>query len=189
LLNIVFPSLLAPALDGLARSPALTQQVEHNGRRVPVFFESVVRDQSTGALVGTKRFHLELWALDAVGLDVAGLTPSGRNAARFIYTGLFPFAVLILVSLVTQGPDRARTDLFFGKMKTPVGATPELELSAMAETARSPGRFDDTKLFGPASAWEFAKWDKVDAIGFVACLGVSGGILAGFWLLLRAAAS
>jgi Na+/proline symporter len=188
LLNIVFPSLLAPALDGLARSPALTRQVEHNGRRAPVFFESVVRDQSTGGLVGTKRFHLELWVLDAVGLDVAGLTPSGRNAARFIYTGLFPFVVLILVSLGTRAPDRARTDLFFGKMKTPVGATPELELSAMAETARNPGRFDDTKLFGRASAWEFAKWDKVDAVGFIACLGVSGGILAGFWLLLRSAA-
>jgi hypothetical protein len=78
--------------------------------------------------------------------------------------------------------------LFFGKMKTPVGATPELELSAMAETARNPGRFDDTKLFGRASAWEFAKWDKVDAVGFIACLGVSGGILVGFWLLLRSAA-
>ncbi|MEN9402705.1 MAG: hypothetical protein RL091_1408, partial [Verrucomicrobiota bacterium] len=30
--------------------------------------------------------------------------------------------------------------------------------------------------------------DKVDAIGFIACLGVSAGILAGFWMLLRAAA-
>jgi hypothetical protein len=73
-------------------------------------------------------------------------------------------------------------------MKTPVGATPELELAAMAETARNPHRFDGTKLFGANSSWEFAKWDKVDAIGFIACLGVSGGILAGFWLLLRSAA-
>ena len=73
-------------------------------------------------------------------------------------------------------------------MKTPVGSTPELELAAMTQTQLNPRRFDDTKLFGPASAWEFAKWDKVDAIGFIACLGVSGGILAGFWLLLRSAA-
>jgi hypothetical protein len=42
-------------------------------------------------------------------------------------------------------------------------------------------------LLGAGSSWEFAKWDKVDAIGFIACLGVSGGILTGFWMVLRAA--
>src|SRR5690606_20320345 len=112
---------------------------------------------------------------------------SGRNAARFIYDGLFPFIVLFAVSLFTRAPDRRRTDLFFGKMKTPVGATPELEEAAMAETARTPHRFDETKLLGAGSNWEFTKWNKVDTIGFIACLGVSFAILAAFWLLLRAA--
>jgi SSS family solute:Na+ symporter len=190
-LNIVFPSLIAPNIDAITRSPVLTQQVEQDGRLVPVFFESVVRidpADPASASVGGKRFHLELWVLDRAGFDVAGLTASGRNAARFLYAGIFPFIVLILVSWFTRPPDRARTDLFFGKMKTPVGATPELELSAMAETARNPHRYDHTKLLGINSAWEFGKWDKVDTIGFVACLAVSGGILAGFWILLRAAA-
>ena len=91
------------------------------------------------------------------------------------------------MSWFTRAPDRARTDQFFGKMKTPVGATPELEIEAMAETARNPHRFDHTKLLGQNSAWEFGKWDKVDTIGFLACLAVSGGILAAFWMLLRAA--
>jgi SSS family solute:Na+ symporter len=190
-LNIIFPSLIAPNIDAITRSPALTQQVEQDGRSMPVFFESVVRvnpADPTSEVVGGKRFHLELWVLDGVGFDVAGLTASGRNAARFLYAGIFPFIVLILVSWFTRPPDRARTDLFFGKMKTPVGSTPELEISAMAETARNPHRYDHTKLFGINSAWEFGKWDKVDTIGFVACLAVSGGILAGFWILLRAAA-
>lgn len=189
-LNIIFPSLVAPKIDAITRNPALTQQVEQDGRLVPVYFESVVRENPAdfaSAFVGGKRFHVELWLLDRAGLDVAGLTASGRNAARFLFDGLFPFAVLILVSWFTRAPDRARTDYFFGKMKTPIGATPELEEAAMAETTRNPHRFDDTKLLGAASAWEFTKWDKVDAIGFVACLAVSGGILTGFWLLLRAA--
>jgi hypothetical protein len=92
------------------------------------------------------------------------------------------------VSFFTRAPDKARTDYFFGKMKTPVGATPELEIAAMEETRRAPHRFDGTKLLGADSNWEFTKWDKVDAIGFIACLAVSGGILTGFWMLLRAAA-
>lgn len=190
LLNIIVPSLVAPNLDALARHPTLTQQVDFNGKPVPVFFDTVVREDPTdltSTWVGQKRFHTELWVLDKVGLEVAALSPSGRNAARFIFDGLFPFIVLFAVSRFTRQPDRHRTDLFFGKMKTPVGATPALEDQAMAETARHPGRFDDTKLFGRDSTWEFAKWDRVDAIGFIACLGISFGILGAFWLLLRAA--
>jgi len=189
-LNIVFPSLIAPRIDALTRSPALTQRVEQGGRLAPVFFENVARENPAdpaSPLVGSKRFHVELWILDRVGLDVAKLDASNRNAARFIFAGLFPFVVLILVSLFTRPPERARTDLFFGKMKTPVGATPELEAAAMAETARNPGRFDHTKLFGANSSWEFCRWDKVDTLGFIACLGVSGAILAAFWILLRLA--
>ena len=55
----------------------------------------------------------------------------------------------------------------------------------MRDTERAPHRFDETKLLGAKSSWEFAKWDKIDAIGFIACLGVSFGILATFWMILR----
>lgn len=189
-LNVVFPSFVAPRIDALTRSEALTVRVEQGGRMMPVYFESVTRANPAdpaSPLVGGKRFHAELWLLERAGLDVRALTASERNAARFLFAALFPFVVLILVSLATRPPERGRTDLFFGKMKTPVGATPELEAAAMAETARNPHRFDHTKLLGAGSSWEFGKWDKVDTWGFIACLGVSGGILAGFWLLLRLA--
>lgn len=190
LLNIIFPSLIAPKIDAIARSENLTRQVEVGTRLAPVFFESVVRENPAdpaSARIGTKRFHVELYLLNAAGLNVDALSPSGRNAARFMFDGFFPFLVLIGVSLFTRQPDKARTDQFFGKMKTPVGATPEAEVAAMAATRAQPHRFDDTKLFGAASTWEFGKWDKVDTIGFIACLAVSAGILACFWALLRAA--
>src|SRR5690606_5192844 len=74
LLNIIAPSLIAPNLDSLTRSASLTQQVEYNGRPVPVFFDTVVRE-TTGDLnspwVGKNRLHLELVVLDKLGLDVA----------------------------------------------------------------------------------------------------------------------
>lgn len=191
LLNIITPSLIAPKIDAIARSTTYTAQVEHQGRPVAVYFERVVREDPTdlsSPLIGRGRFHLELALLDACGLEVEALTPSGRNAARFLFNGLFPFAVLGLVSRFTRRPDAARTDLFFGKMKTPVGATPELEAQAMRDTAARPGRHDHTKLLGPGSQWEFARWDKVDTVGFLACLAVSGAILAAFWAVLRSAA-
>jgi hypothetical protein len=73
-------------------------------------------------------------------------------------------------------------------MKTPVGATPEFEAAAIAETQRNPHRFDATKLFGANSAWEFAKWDRVDTIGFASCCAMSGAIIGLFVLLLKLAA-
>jgi hypothetical protein len=111
---------------------------------------------------------------------------SGRDlqSVQFFFAAIFPFIVLVVASLLSRPPEREKIDWFFGKMKTPVGATPEMETAAMEETRRNPRRFDETKLF-PRSNWEWTRWDKTDAVGFVICLGVSATIIAGFWFLLR----
>ena len=190
LLNIIVPGF-ASMSDSIARHPTLTQEVDMGaGRRAPVYFESVVREDPTdlsSPRIGRGRFHLELLVLNTAGLDVTQLSPSGRNAARMIFDGIFPFVVLILVSLFTRRPEQSRVDLFFGKMKTPVVPDAAGDAAEMEKTRRDPHRFAHTKLFGPDSNWEFGKWDKVDTIGFIACLGVSFAILASFWFLLRLA--
>ena len=73
-------------------------------------------------------------------------------------------------------------------MKTPVGDTAELEAAGMEETRRTPARYDQTKLFGAHSWWEFCKWDRVDTIGFLACSTLSAAIVLLFVGLLRWAA-
>jgi hypothetical protein len=75
-------------------------------------------------------------------------------------------------------------DLFYGKMKTPVGATPELEAQTMEETRRNPNRFNHLKLL-PNSNWEWTKWDRVDGVGFAICMCVTCSIVTLFWGLLR----
>jgi solute:Na+ symporter, SSS family len=72
-------------------------------------------------------------------------------------------------------------------MKTPVATTPELDRLAIEETAANPTRFDHLKLF-PRSQWEFCRWTREDALGFLACCGLSGAILGGFTLLVRSLA-
>lgn len=191
LLNIVAPAWLAYAVPSLREVPALVQEITlEDGQGSAIYFESVVRsdpEDPDSPRMGQGRFHLELFTLNLFGMPVDELSPSTRNAARYIYDGIFPFLVLLLVSLFTRKPEARMLDQFFGKMKTPVGATPESESEAMAATYADPRRFDETKLF-PKSSWEFTKWNRVDAVGFLVCVGIAIGILALFWGILRLAA-
>ena len=177
-------------LPSLSRHEALvTRSHDAAGRAHPVFFETVAHTQSdnlASPLAGRGRLHLELVTLRLLGLPVEEWSASTRFAARFIFDAILPFVLLIGCSLITRPPERERLDQFFGRMKTPVGATPELEVAAMAETRRQPSRFDHTKLL-PRSSWEMTRWDRVDAIGFLACCAVSGALIALFWGLLRLA--
>jgi solute:Na+ symporter, SSS family len=188
-LNILGPHVLAqmPALR--THATLVTRAADASGRAHPVFFESVIRTQPNDALsplAGRGRLHLELVALRFIGVPVERFSASGRFAARFMFDAIFPFILLIACSFFTRPPERARVDQFFGRMKTPVGATPELDEAALEATRRAPDRFNHLKLF-PTSSWEMTKWDRVDAIGFIACCAVSGAIIALFWGLLRLA--
>ena len=191
LIIIVVPWTAAkvPTLRG---NQQLTQVApEPNGPPAGVFFATVVHQDAhdlSSAMVGSGRFNLECWLLSKVGLQPGAMSRSQRLTAQFFFDGLFPFAVLIITSLLTRPTDPARVAQFYGKMKTPVGATPELEVAAMDETRRNPARFDHTKLL-PASNWEFCQWDKVDTIGFLACSALSGGIVLLFIFLLKLASA
>ncbi len=182
----------ASKFDALSHHESLTQTaLTPAGKPAGVFFATVVHEKAddlSSPLVGTGRFNFECWLMSKAGLDVAALSPSQRMTAQFFFDGLFPFVVLMLVSWFTPRTESNRVAQFYGKMKTPVGDTPELEVAAMEETRKNPTRFDHTKL-APWSNWEFCKWDKVDTIGFLACCAVSFSIVGLFVLLLKWAAS
>jgi hypothetical protein len=184
---VPFGAQLVPALSTRADLVQMSERnLDAKGAPVPLYFDAVrpPAGNPSGAPRGRGRFDFELYLLDRVGMRAEGLTAGGVLAAQFFFDGLFPFAVLVLVSHMTRRTEAARLDRFYGKMKTPVGATPELDTLAIEETARDPARFDHQKLF-PGSEWEFCRWTREDAVGFLACCVISTAILGGFWLLLR----
>jgi hypothetical protein len=187
LVNIVAPLALL-SFDNIRLNPALTIRVDDAaGRETPVYFDTVARlrpADPTSPLEGRDRFHTELYLLNSVGVPVEKLSTGHRFAARLFFDALSPFVLLIAVSLLTRAPTGERVDHFFGKMKTPVGETPEIDTAEMNETSRHPHRFDHLKLF-PQSNWEFTKWNRVDAIGFFACCAISSAIVLFFWGLLE----
>ena len=184
----------AAHVPGLRDHPALTVAAGAPGAvPAPVYFNQVVRARPgdpTSPLVagpGLNRFNLEGWLLAQCGIDLAGRSRTERVTLQFLFDAAFPFLVLLGVSLVTRPTEPARVARFYGRMKTPVGATPELERAALAETERRPDRFDHTKLW-PRSNWEFCRWDRVDTLGFLGCCALSGTIVLLLVALLRWAA-
>jgi hypothetical protein len=133
------------------------------------------------------RLNVEAWLIGKCGVDVAAMSPTERFTLQFFFDALFPFVVIVVVSWLTPRGDPQRIAVFYGRMKTPVGASPELEVAAVEETRRNPTRFDDTKLL-PRSNWEFCKWDRVDTVGFLICSALSGAIVLIFLGLLHWAA-
>lgn len=181
-LNIVFP-LVAQNIPALAQHSALVVRTEDTaGRPLPVYFESVVRTDSTdiaSPLKGRGRLHTELVLLRAVGINPVTLSSAGRLAGRFFVDAIVPLLLLLGLSLVTRTSDPARVDQFYGKMKTPVAATPELDLLELEMTRRNPERHDHLKLW-PNSNWEFTRWNRVDTIGFAISCTVTIAIIALF---------
>ncbi len=181
----------ASKITSISTAPSLViTSPDSAGKPIAVYWEKVVRinpNDPASAMKGEGRFNLENWILSKAGLDVASYSINKRLATQFYFDGLFPFSVLIIVSLLTPRTEQKRVDQFYGKMKTPVGDTPELEEAGMAETRRNPGRFDSTKLF-PGTTWEFAKWTREDALGFMGCCAVSATIVFVFIGLLKWAA-
>ena len=179
----------ASKFTSLATDPELAQMSTTPG--TGVYFAKVVHQDPNNlssplmaAKTRTNGFNFEAWVIGKVGFDVAAMTPIKRFTIQFFFDAIFPFVVLIVVSLMTPRTDPVRVALFYGKMKTPVGATPELEDAAMEETRRNPTRFDHTKLL-PRSNWEFCRWDRVDTIGFLACCAISAAIVGVFLGVLK----
>ncbi len=187
-INILFP-LAAQHIEPLRNSPTLTvRATDASSRTIPVYFESVLRADpadANSALVGRGRLHTELLVLRAVGVDVVNASAGSRLAGRFLIDALLPLVLLVSVSLFTRAPAGDRVRQFFGKMKTPVAATPAADLIELEETRRRPDRFDDHKLLRN-SAWEFTRWNKTDTIGFAVSCAVTLAIIGAFLALLAA---
>lgn len=187
LLVLPFCLQYVPAVARHPAATAFTQPASAAAKPVPLFFDKVVRENPAdlaSPLVGRERFNVEAWLLSRAGLELSRMSSSDLLAVQFYFDGAFPFVALILFSLLTRPMPRDQVDFFYGKMKTPVAASPELDAAAIEETRRAPHRFDHLKLL-PHSNWEWTRWDRVDAVGFFACCAVSGGIIWFFWALLK----
>jgi len=172
---------------GRAEQVGQMSEKEHHADAVPLFFEDGVARKNpadpNSPLEGIGRFNIEVYLLSLLGVNVKNVTPPTVMTVRFLVDAVLPFLVLIPVSLLTKRGDPQKLDRFYARLKTPVAATPEADALAVADSDAQPARFDHTKIF-PKSDWEFTKWNRTDALGFLACCGMVGIVLLFFKALM-----
>jgi hypothetical protein len=188
------------------RATAVGQSITKPRRIAPVslYFDNIVAGRNGALAEGIGRFNIELFLLHAASVPVERFTKAGMVAGRWAVSGVLPFAMLIPLSYLTAkrrvqqavvvGSGRAdddqpdgeqlRIDRFYGRLKTPVAATPEQDHAEITLTNDDPCRFDHQKLL-PSSNWEFTRWTRQDAIGFFGCCGIALAIFGILYFVLN----
>jgi len=118
-----------------------------------------------GQVKGQGLLYVEMVLVDQF-VDLGSLPYALVETIRTLIRLLLPFTVIIGVSLMTRPDDRERLDRFYVKMRTPVQVDRALDKTELANSLANPKRFEE-RLLLPGSQFEFFKWNKVDAIGFV----------------------
>lgn len=163
------PATQADVQAGLARQPG--QRIKKTDRipPEPIFFERVVTVNGT-AKRGEGLFRANIWILDKAGFDFSGWSKAGIGTAGFLFDALFPFLLLIAISLVTRPNSEPILRDFYARIHTPAVADPEEDARLVREKIEHPELVEQNKLF-PNTSIEFWKPTRFDILGFAACVG------------------
>ncbi len=182
----------APALEEdveLGRAENVGDTIEKEIYIPPkgIFFERVARqnpEDPNSPLIGLGRFEAEIWVLSWFGIDFTQFKKSELVAVRFGFTAIFPFVLLIGISLLTRPVEKEHLDYFYGKLYTPVQPDPEKDKAAVAATAANPESVRHRKLW-PNSNWEIAKPTRLDLYGFLGSWVMVGFIIFLLWAMVN----
>jgi solute:Na+ symporter, SSS family len=171
------------------RATAVGEEITRTQRTEPVsvfFEEGVVRvdpADPSSPKTGRGLFRAEVWLISLLGVDVAGFNSAQLMTTRYLVDALLPVLILLVVSRLTRPTEASRVARFYVRMKTPIAPTLEDDAKEVEMSYANPARYDDRKLF-PQSTWEFTKWDRQDALGFLGCCALVGFILIFFKAVL-----
>ncbi len=148
-----------------------------------IFWQRGVKLNKQGQLEGQGMLNIELLMLDKLGFDLSVNPYALNETIRVIFRTILPFAVLLVVGMLTKPDEKEMLDRFFAKMKTQVLVDRQADTRELELSYAQPDRFDHRKLF-PNSSWEFDKWDKVDTVGFTISVLVALAIVGALFVLV-----
>jgi Na+/proline symporter len=201
--QIVQVSVPASADDVAAGLAQKSGEMIHKDEVLPapaLFFDSIALSNPHdrwSPLEGVGRFNVESYLLSWLGLPERNFNAADLNACRWLFDGLFPAFMLVVMSylplgrlvrarekwLAAQGEQKARDDRFFVKMKTKVISDWDADKRELEIRYAQPHSLDHLKLF-PKSSWEFTKWTWDESLGFAVCWIIAFAILGLLWAVV-----
>lgn len=148
-----------------------------------IFWQKGISKDQDGNTTGRGMIKVELVALDLLGFNLEKNKHALNESFTAIFRIIFPFSILIVVSLLTRPEPSSRLDFFYGRLRTPVSADPAIDAEEVGLTETNPNRFDHQRLF-PNTDWEFRKWNRKDWIGQTYVVIAAIGLAAFLWLIV-----
>ncbi len=132
-----------------------------------IFWSKQPARNDDGELEARGYLFPELFLLYKIGVPL-NLKPYALNeTTRMLIRLIFPFILMIIVSLLTEPQTDEKTLRFFIKMRTRVrGLGPEVDKEDLEKAYANPEKTEATLAF-PNTSLEVYKWNKQDIIGFV----------------------
>jgi SSS family solute:Na+ symporter len=146
-----------------------------------IFYETVVRknpEDANSPWVGQGAFRAQVYLLSQLGIDFTKMTKPQILTASFVFDIIFPFLILIGVSLFTKRNSEKVLREFYAAVHTPVVADHDEDARRVQAAIADPEIVERNKLF-PGTDWEFWKPTKADIYGFIICWLIIGVII---WL-------
>ena len=137
-----------------------------------IFWSQQPKLNDSGQLEAQGYFFPELILLKSLGIDLHKIPYALNETIRMLIRLVFPFLVVILVSLLTKADNHEITNRFFLKMRTRVrGLGAEADRLDLEASYRNPEKTKEILLF-PDTSLEIYKWNRQDITGFLIAIGV-----------------
>lgn len=114
----------------------------------------------------------ELLLLQTMGVNLQNIPYALKETIRMLVRLLFPFLLLITVSLLTPEQTDPEIHKFFLKMRTRVrGLGSDIDEQDVNEAMRNPRETEEILVF-PNTSLEIYKWNRQDVVGFLISIGI-----------------
>jgi len=148
-----------------------------------IFWSQGVKADADGKLSGKGMFSTELWIIEKLGVDLQNKPYALNETLRILFRTLLPFAIMIIVSLMTKPDPENVLNRFYAKMRTKVIPNHDIDARKVAISLQNPNRYNHLLVF-PKSKFEIYKWTRQDYIGFILSVMGVGMVLFFVWLMV-----
>ncbi len=149
-----------------------------------IYWSKGIKIDQSGNRFGGGYLYLEMVFLKWIGIPLEKFPYALNESIRLWIRLLFPFLIMFGISRVFPSDPETIGHRFFLKMRTPVSRKgPESDKGNLEHAYDNPNLTQHNLLY-PNAHWEFYKWTREDAIGFLLSLGFVFAVLLLFSLAI-----